>query len=205
MIRASSASLAPSSAVPRNARDNRADELSSAGPRHGPALPLREYASPCCLRAPPRSWTLLIALAGISPIKLLAAALLAACCLVGVAHADDAIPASLTGAKGDPARGRAIVANRQVGLCLLCHSGPFPEERFQGNLAPDLRGAGQRWSEGQLRLRIVDSGRINPATIMPAYHRTEGLVRVAPAWRGKPVLSAEQIEDVVAFLMTLRD
>ena len=124
--------------------------------------------------------------------------------VVGVAWGEDAIPQSLTGARGDPARGRAIVANRQVGLCLLCHSGPFPEERFQGNLAPDLTGAGKRWSEGQLRSRIVDSGRINPATIMPAYHRTEGLVRVAPAFRGKPVLSAEQIEDVVAFLMTLR-
>ena len=123
----------------------------------------------------------------------------------GVAHSQDSIPRSLTGAKGDPARGRAIVVNRQVGLCLLCHSGPFPEERFQGNLAPDLRGAGARWSEGQLRLRIVDSGRINPSSIMPAYHRTEGLARVAPAWRGKPVLTAEQIEDVVAFLMTLRD
>jgi L-cysteine S-thiosulfotransferase len=123
----------------------------------------------------------------------------------GVARSQDSIPQSLTGAKGDPARGRAIVANRQVGLCLLCHSGPFPEERFQGNLAPDLRGAGARWSEGQLRLRIVDSGRINPSSIMPAYHRTEGLARVAPAWRGKPVLTAEQIEDVVAFLMTLRD
>ena len=107
--------------------------------------------------------------------------------------------------KGDPARGRAIVANRQVGLCLLCHSGPFPEERFQGNLAPDLRGAGSRWSEAELRLRIVDSSRINPETIMPAYHRTEGLARVAPAWRGKPILSAEQIEDVVAFLTTLKD
>jgi len=95
--------------------------------------------------------------------------------------------------------------NRQIGLCLLCHSGPFPEERFQGNLAPDLRGVGARRTEGQLRLRIVDSGRINPGSIMPAYHRTEGLVRVAPAWRGKPVLSAEQIEDVVAFLMTLRE
>ena len=125
--------------------------------------------------------------------------------MLGVAHGQDAIPESLTGAKGDPARGRAIVASRQVGLCLLCHSGPFPEERFQGNLAPDLRGAGTRWSEGQLRLRIVDSSRINPATIMPAYHRSEGLARVAPAWRGKPVLSAQQIEDVVAFLMTLRD
>jgi sulfur-oxidizing protein SoxX len=125
--------------------------------------------------------------------------------MVGVAHGQDSIPESLTGARGDPARGRAIVANRQVGLCLLCHRGPFPEERFQGDLAPDLRGAGTRWSEGQLRLRIVDPVRINPATIMPAYHRTEGLVRVAPAWRGKPVLTAEQIEDVVAFLTTLRE
>ena len=138
-------------------------------------------------------------------MRSLRAALLAVCCLAGVAHAGDEMPQSLTGAKGDPARGRAIVVNRQVGLCLLCHSGPFPEERFQGNLAPDLRGVGARLIEGQMRLRIVDSGRINAATIMPAYHRTEGLTRVAPAWRGKSVLSAEQIEDVVAFLMTLRE
>ena len=139
-----------------------------------------------------------------------AAGFVAACCVVGAAsggavRAQDSIPSSLTGAKGDPVRGRAIVTNRQLGLCLLCHSGPFPEERFQGNLAPDLAGAGKRWSEGQLRLRIVDSSRITPTTIMPAYHRTDGLVRVAPAWRGKPVLSAEQIEDVVAFLTTLKD
>ena len=134
-----------------------------------------------------------------------AAAIVAAFSLVGAAHGQDSLPQSLTGAKGDPARGRAIVANRQAGLCLLCHSGPFPEERLQGNLAPPLQGAGKRWSEGQLRLRIVDSGRINPSTIMPAYHRTEGLVRVAPAWQGKPVLTAEQIEDVVAFLITLKD
>jgi L-cysteine S-thiosulfotransferase len=138
-------------------------------------------------------------------VKWLAAAFVAVGSLAGVAYADDGIPRSLTGTRGDPARGRAIVVNRQVGLCLLCHSGPFPEERFQGNLAPDLSGAGKRSSEGQLRLRIVDSSRINPATIMPAYHRIDGLVRVAPAWRGKPVLSAEQIEDVVAFLMTLKD
>jgi sulfur-oxidizing protein SoxX len=135
----------------------------------------------------------------------LATALVAVGCTVGAASANDAIPRSLTGAPGDPVRGRAIVASRQVGLCLLCHSGPFPEERFQGDLAPDLRGAGRRWSEGQLRLRLVDPARLNPATIMPAYHRTEGLVRVAPASRGKPILTAEQIEDVVAFLTTLKD
>jgi sulfur-oxidizing protein SoxX len=117
----------------------------------------------------------------------------------------DAIPASLTGAKGDPARGRAIVGNRQVGLCLLCHRGPFPEEKFQGTLAPDLAGAGKRWSEGQLRLRIVDPRRFRPDTIMPSYYRVDGLNRVAPTFVGKPVLSAEQIEDVVAYLTTLRD
>jgi L-cysteine S-thiosulfotransferase len=117
----------------------------------------------------------------------------------------DAIPQSLTGLRGDAARGRAIMANRQVGLCLLCHSGPFPEERLQGTMAPDLQGAGSRWSEGQLRLRIVDAARLNPQTIMPPYYRTEGLSRVAPSYQGKPVLSAGQIEDVVAFLATLRE
>jgi len=124
--------------------------------------------------------------------------------VAGNAFAGDSIPGSLTGAKGDPARGRAIVANRQVGLCLLCHSGPFPEERFQGNLAPDLTTVGARFSEGEIRLRIVDPTRVNPQSIMPAYYRTEGLERVAPAYRGKTVLTAEQIEDIVAYLSTLK-
>jgi sulfur-oxidizing protein SoxX len=104
---------------------------------------------------------------------------------------------------GDPVKGRAIVANRQVGLCLLCHSGPIPEERFQGNLAPDLGGAGARWSESELRQRLVDPAKLNPDTIMPSYQRTEGLARVPPAWR-KPLLTPEQIEDVVAYLVTLK-
>ena len=117
----------------------------------------------------------------------------------------DAIPVSLTGAPGDAAKGKAIVGNRQLGLCLLCHSGPFPEERFQGELAPDLNGAGSRWDEGQLRLRIVDSQHLNPASIMPPYYRVDGLQRVAPNFRGRTVLSAEQIEDVLAFLKTLRE
>jgi sulfur-oxidizing protein SoxX len=117
----------------------------------------------------------------------------------------DAVPVSLTGEKGEAARGEKIVTNRQVGLCLLCHSGPYPQERFQGTMAPDLKGAGARWTEGQLRLRIVDASRLNPDTIMPPYYRVDGLTRVAPAFRGKPILTAEQIEDVVAYLMTLKD
>ena len=117
--------------------------------------------------------------------------------------AGDAISASLTGASGDAARGRALVLNR-TSTCILCHSGPFPEEKFQGDLAPDLAGSGGRWSEGQLRLRIVDASRLNPATIMPSYYRIDGLQRVGLAWRGKPILSAEQIEDIVAYLVTLR-
>lgn len=117
----------------------------------------------------------------------------------------DAIPVALTDVPGDAARGRAIVVNRQLGLCLLCHSGPFPEERFQGTLAPDLAGAGARGSAGQLRLRLVDARRLNPASFMPAYHRSDGLTRVGGAWRGLPVLTAQQVEDVVAFLQTLRE
>jgi len=138
-------------------------------------------------------------------VKWLAAAFVAVGSLAGVACADDGITRSLTGAKGDPARGRAIVVNRQVGLCLLCHSGPFPEQRFQGDLSPSLQGAGGRWSEGELRLRLVDAARLNPATIMPSYYRVDGLTRVAQNYRGKPVLTAEQIEDMVAYLKTLKD
>jgi sulfur-oxidizing protein SoxX len=115
----------------------------------------------------------------------------------------DAIPDSLTGMPGDAARGRALIVDR-ISTCILCHSGPFPEAKFQGDLAPSLAGAGSRWSEGQLRLRLVDASRLNPATIMPSYYRVEGLVRVGPTWRSKPILSAEQIEDIVAYLATLR-
>ncbi len=110
-------------------------------------------------------------------------------------------------AQGDAARGRAIVANRQLGLCLLCHSGPIAEEPAQGDLAPDLRGAGSRWTEAQLRQRVADPRRLNPDTIMPSYGEVAGdsLWRVAPTFRGRPLLSPGQIDDVVAYLATLRD
>jgi len=117
----------------------------------------------------------------------------------------DGIPHPLTDEKPNVENGRRIVTERQQGLCVLCHSGPFPEARFQGDLATNLGGTGARWSEAQLRLRLVDASRLNPQTIMPSYYRTEGLERVGWQWRGQPVLSAQQIEDVVAFLRTLRD
>ncbi len=133
----------------------------------------------------------------------MAAVLLSCACTL--AQAQDGMPAPLTETAGDAVRGRAIVASRQVGLCLLCHTGPIPEERFQGNLAPDLAGAGLRWTAAQLRLRMVDSRRINPATIMPAYYAKEGLQRMPAGLRDKTILSAQQIEDVVAYLQTLRE
>jgi L-cysteine S-thiosulfotransferase len=119
--------------------------------------------------------------------------------------AGDAIPDSLNGQPGDAERGRAIVANRTVGLCLLCHSGPFPEQPLQGNLAPSLAGAGARNTAGQLRMRLVNPSRLVPDTIMPPYYRLDRLQRVAKAYEGKTILSADQIEDVVAYLMTLKE
>lgn len=114
------------------------------------------------------------------------------------------IAQSLTGQPGDAARGRALLVARTT-TCILCHAGPFPEIRFQGDLAPNLAGAGRRWTIPQLRLRLADASRLNPETIMPSYYRVDGLTRVGHAWQSKPILSAKQIEDIVAYLATLRD
>ena len=123
----------------------------------------------------------------------------------GLSVVGDGIPAPLAGTvAGDATRGRAIVASRQVGLCLLCHRAPIAEERQQGNIATDLAGAGSRWNAAQLRLRVADPKRLDPASLMPAYHRTEGLNRVGTAWTDRPVLDAQQVEDVVAWLVTLK-
>jgi sulfur-oxidizing protein SoxX len=124
--------------------------------------------------------------------------------LVSYRVVGDAIPTSLTGKPGDPANGRALVVKRET-TCLLCHAGPFPDQRFQGNLSPDLTGTASRWTEGELRLRMVDATRLNEATIMPSFYRIDGLNRVATNLRGKPILTAQEVEDVVAFLATLKD
>jgi sulfur-oxidizing protein SoxX len=142
--------------------------------------------------------------------RTLLAALLATGCAAAAAQVvpytvqGDGIPQPLAGLRGDAQRGRAIVASRQAGLCLLCHSAPVPEERFQGDLAPNLAGVGARYDEAQLRLRVVDPRRVNPASFMPAFHGANQPPRVGAAWAGKPILDAQQVEDVVAWLSTLR-
>jgi sulfur-oxidizing protein SoxX len=115
----------------------------------------------------------------------------------------DAIPDPLVATGPDPARGREIVMGRD-GNCLLCHALPETGARFMGNLAPSLSGVGARLTPGELRLRLVDSMRLNRDTIMPSYYRVDGLSQVAQAFRGKPILSAQQIEDTIAYLATLR-
>lgn len=117
----------------------------------------------------------------------------------------DAYAEPTAAATGDPERGREIVIDRTRGLCLLCHSGPFPEVSLQGDLAPSLAGAGARLDAAALRLRITDSRQVNPETIMPPYGTTEGLERVGARWQGETILSGQEIEDVVAFLLTLTE
>lgn len=123
------------------------------------------------------------------------------------AAAKDALPAldtPLTDVPGDPVRGLAIVRDARNATCLICHDMPIPEEPSHGNLGPPLDGVGDRFSTGELRQRVVDAKRINPDTIMPAYYRTEGLYRVYAPYAGKTIYTAQQVEDVVAYLLTLR-
>jgi sulfur-oxidizing protein SoxX len=150
------------------------------------------------------------------------AILIAACLLTGIAPAaaqtaappslvnfeikDQGISASLTGAKGDPKKGEAVVISRVQGNCLACHVvTALAREPFHGNTGPALDGVAGRLSEGEIRLRLVDGTKINPETMMPSFYRVEGFNRVLPNFRGKSVLTAEQVEDVVAYLLTLKD
>lgn len=100
-------------------------------------------------------------------------------------------------------RGRHIVLDRSVGNCLICHAVPEPAERFMGDIGPSLAGVGNRLDRGQLRLRVIDASLVNPQTVMPPYYRVDGLVRVGEPWRGKPVLTSQQVEDVVSYLASL--
>lgn len=112
--------------------------------------------------------------------------------------------APLTEIPGDPLNGRAVVLDRERGHCLLCHQIASVDEAFQGTIGPDLSLIGERLSEAQLRFRIVDSRRLNPQTVMPAYHDRSPRRQVAKAFKDKPVLTAQETEDVIAYLLTLR-
>lgn len=121
--------------------------------------------------------------------------------LAGCVAAPDALDTPLAAA-GDTARGREVFVSREGGHCVLCHAAPGVT--LAGNVGPSLAGVGSRLSPAQIRLRIADITRVNPDAVMPAFHRTEGLNRVAPSYAGKPALSAQQVEDLVAWLGTLR-
>jgi sulfur-oxidizing protein SoxX len=107
-------------------------------------------------------------------------------------------------AAGDPARGRALVVARDSANCVLCHAVPDPAVRFAGNVGPSLAGVGTRLSEGQIRLRVADNLLVNPASVMPSYYKVDGLDRVAGTYAGRPILTAQEVEDVVAWLVTLK-
>lgn len=114
------------------------------------------------------------------------------------------IPEPLTNQPGDAERGRRIVLDREGGDCIVCHPMPLPQRQFHGTIGPPLDGVGSRYTAGELRLRLVDPKALNPQTIMPAYYKVEGLYRVLDRYRGKSILTAQQVEDVVAYLLTLK-
>jgi len=140
----------------------------------------------------------------LSGVLLTSAGLSAAVALEPYAVVGDAIPLPLGGFVGSATRGEALVRDRERGNCLICHRGADPSEPFQGTIGPPLGGVGARLDAGQIRLRLVDASMLNPQTVMPPYFRTENLHDVAPSYRGKPALSAQEIEDVVSYLASLK-
>ncbi len=148
----------------------------------------------------------------------LLATLVATALAAAAAHADDAAIAAALGARivgdgipeplaaepGDPVRGRALLLAREPANCVLCHALPDRGVGFAGDVGPSFGGIGARLSAPQIRLRVADNLRLNPASSMPSYFKVDGLDRVAPRYRGRTILSAREIEDIVAYLATLR-
>ncbi len=142
----------------------------------------------------------------ILPLAVLAVGPLSAAGIAPYAVSGHAVTAPLDGKTGDAARGREIVLDRQTGNCLICHAVPSePKELFQGNIGPSFAGVGSRLTAAQIRLRVIDQRRLNPASVMPPFYRVDGLNRVAARYAGKPALDAQQIEDIVAYLATLKE
>ncbi len=116
----------------------------------------------------------------------------------------DGIPEPLAATTGDAARGRALIIARDAANCVLCHAVPDPAVRFAGDVGPSLAGIGARLNAAQLRLRVADNLRVNPTSAMPSYYKVAGLAGVAAQYAGKPILTAAEVEDVVAYLATMR-
>lgn len=117
---------------------------------------------------------------------------------------DMAIPQALTDQAGDPDNGKKVFVHRKKGNCLTCHSAPIPEEQFHGTVGPDLQGVGDRMTAGEMRLRIVNPRFVNPETTMIPMYKTEPAVQVKDEFEGKPILTAQEVEDVIAYLQTLK-
>ena len=116
---------------------------------------------------------------------------------------NDTIPVSLTGVAGDPAKGKKLAINKKKGNCLACHAMPIPEQQFHGEVGPDLSEVGSRLNDAELRMRLVNSKVLNPDTIMPAFHKVS-LNRVLKKFKGKTILKAQEIEDIIAYISTLK-
>ena len=120
-------------------------------------------------------------------------------------NTDYSIAAPLGGLKGDPANGRKVAIHRGKGNCLACHQMPISEEEFHGEIGPPLAGVGSRYDEGQLRLRIVNMQELNPGTLMPPFYKhPDQFNRVSKKYQGRTILTAQEVEDVVAYLLTLK-
>ena len=147
-------------------------------------------------------------------MRRLLAAVLGCLLLAGFARAaetikldvvDGALPKSLTSAPGSADAGQQVFLNRTLGNCLACHQvSSLKSEEFHGQVGPSLDGVASRYSEAQLRLIVANPKLIFADTVMPAFYRNEGLNRVRPEFVGKSILTAAQVEDVVAFLETLK-
>jgi sulfur-oxidizing protein SoxX len=146
-----------------------------------------------------------LGLAGGAVIGLLVACLPASGqALVPYEIVDGGIPAALTDVPGNAGRGRQIVRDQSKATCLICHAMPIDEEPDHGQIGPPLDGVGSLYSAAELRLRLVDPKAINPETIMPSYYRTHGFTGVLERFRDQSIYSAQEIEDVVAYLLTLK-
>ena len=123
-----------------------------------------------------------------------------------VKFVDGAVLVSLTGVTGDPSNGRKVFMNRKLGNCLACHvNSEMLEQTFHGEVGPALDGVAQRWEEHELRGMLVNSKMMFEGTIMPAFYRESGFERNLKKFQGKTILSAQQVEDVLAYLLTLNE